>query len=81
MNAPGTLDREKTLTLLCASIESQELNSQAELELARMATLAGNKLSADNHNGNAARHWNYKAGMVQAAEAIGFTYLELFGGH
>jgi hypothetical protein len=79
MNAPGTLDRQETLKKLCNAIDDQERAAASELELARLALLAGNKLSADNHNGNAARHWHYKAGMVQAAEAIGYTYLDLFG--
>jgi hypothetical protein len=81
MSAPGTLDREATLRALSLAIDAQERAAAAELELARMATLGGMKLSADNHNENAARHWHYKAGMVQAAEAIGYTYLELFDGH
>lgn len=80
MTAPGVLDREETLKQLCNAIDAQERAAASELEIARMATLAGMKLSADNHNENAARHWHYKAGMVQAAEAIGYTYLELFDG-
>ena len=78
MNAPGTLDRAETLKKLWNAIDGQEREAEAELQLSRMATLAGNALSTRVHNDNAARHWHYKAGMVQAAEAIGITYLELF---
>jgi len=74
-----TLDRDDTLHALSLAIDGQEIEAQREMELSRVAQLNGLKLASDQHVMNATRHWNYKAGMVQAAEAIGFTYLELFG--
>jgi len=73
------LSRDKALHILTAAVESQERQAQHEMELSRMAQINGDKVRSDQHTMNATRHWNYKAGMVQAAEALGFTYLELFG--
>jgi len=81
MSAPGTLDREKTLNALWVAIDGQERKAQEENDMARVAMQAGNKLASDTHAANAARHWHFKAGIVQAAEAIGYTYLELFDEH
>ena len=74
----ATLDREEVRRALGLAIETQEESAAHEAELSRTAQLDGDKASADRHNTNAVRHWCYKAGMIQAAEALGFSYLELF---
>lgn len=74
----ATLDREEVRRVLGLVIEAQEREAKATMEKARTEQLAGRKLSADTYNSRAAQHWCHKAGMIQAAEALGFTYLELF---
>lgn len=79
MNAPGTLDREETLHTLYLAIDGQERKAEGHTTAARAFALAGDAKRETAEYKEASRYWAYKAGMVQAAEAIGFTYLELFG--